>query len=50
MHGVGKAIAELIERVTCFGRVICSWCNKDMGPSKTDMDSHGICADCAKKM
>ena len=48
MRGFGKAIAEIIDAVTCYGRVICSWCGKDMGPAKTDMDSHGVCKDCAK--
>ena len=49
MQGFGKAIAEIVSAVVCYGRVICSWCGKDMGPSGTDMDSHGICAKCLDK-
>jgi hypothetical protein len=30
------------------GRLICSWCKLDLGPSSTDGDSHGICAACAE--
>jgi hypothetical protein len=30
------------------GRFICSWCGKDMGPSNTPEDSHGICEECKK--
>ncbi len=46
----GKAIAQLIGTIECAGRIICSWCGKDMGASGTDMDTHTICGDCAKKM
>ncbi len=28
-------------------RRICAWCKKDMGPSATERDSHGICESCA---
>ncbi len=32
------------------GRMICSWCGRDLGPSGTAQDSHGICADCDRKL
>jgi hypothetical protein len=47
MHGVGKAIAQIIDAVTCAGRVLCMYCKKDMGPAPTDMDSHSVCTSCA---
>lgn len=36
--------------ILSLGRIICSWCGKDMGPASTDMDTHGICSTCASKM
>jgi len=32
------------------GRVICAWCGKDMGPSPTPEDSHGICPECGRRL
>jgi len=32
------------------GRFICAWCGKDLGPSGTPEDSHGICPECAAKL
>lgn len=29
-----------------MSRVICSYCGKDLGPSPTPEDSHGICDTC----
>lgn len=33
-----------------FARVICAWCDKDLGPFSGPKDSHGICGPCAAKM
>lgn len=33
-----------------FGRVICAWCGRDLGPYSGDGDTHTICGDCLKKM
>jgi len=30
------------------GRVICSWCGKDMGEAETELDTHGCCLGCLK--
>jgi len=30
------------------GRVICAWCNKDMGEAETALDTHGCCLRCLK--
>ena len=35
--------------ITLFGRIICAWCDKDLGPYNGEGDTHGICADCLKK-
>ena len=32
------------------GRMICAWCGRDLGPSGTAQDSHGICAACDAKL
>jgi len=32
------------------GRFVCAWCGKDLGPSGTPEDSHGICPECAGKL
>ena len=32
------------------GRYICAWCGRDIGPSGTAEDSHGICAACERKL
>ena len=32
------------------GRMLCAWCGRDLGPRGTDADSHGICADCERKL
>jgi len=34
------------------GRIVCAWCEKDMGPTKfeSEKDTHGICEECAKKV
>jgi len=32
-----------------FGRIICSWCGRDLGPYDGEGDTHGICGDCLKK-
>ena len=32
------------------GRYICMKCGKDLGPSGTEEDSHGICPKCLRKM
>jgi len=30
-------------------RKICAWCGRDLGPSPTREDSHGICPGCERK-
>lgn len=30
-------------------RFICAWCGKDLGPTDTLENSHGICAECGKR-
>ena len=30
-------------------RKVCAWCKKDLGPSPTRENSHGICPKCAKE-
>lgn len=30
------------------GRVICSWCDGDMGEAETELDTHGCCLGCLK--
>ena len=32
------------------GRLVCAWCGRDLGPSNTPEDSHGICEKCRRKM
>ena len=32
------------------GRFICAWCGRDLGPSGTERDSHGICSECDRKL
>lgn len=32
------------------GRFVCAWCGRDLGPSGTREDSHGICAECERKL
>lgn len=32
------------------GRMICAWCGRVIGASGTDADSHGICAECERKL
>jgi predicted amidophosphoribosyltransferase len=32
------------------GRMICAWCGRDLGPSGARADSHGICAECERKL
>lgn len=32
------------------GHYICAWYGKDLGPSGTTEDSHGICPECLEKM
>lgn len=31
------------------GRILCAWCGRDLGPSGTDENSHGICNKCLRK-
>jgi hypothetical protein len=33
-----------------FGRIICAWCKRDLGPYSGEGDTHGICADCKQKI
>jgi hypothetical protein len=30
--------------------MLCAWCGRDLGPSGTAEDSHGICRECDKKL
>jgi hypothetical protein len=51
LAALGAAQQELQrqqEQCSCESgaRVVCAWCGKDLGPSDTDGDSHGICEDC----
>jgi len=32
------------------GRLICAWCGKDLGPSNTEENSHGICNLCREAL
>lgn len=32
------------------GRIICAWCGRDLGPSGTRDDSHGVCAACEARL
>lgn len=32
-----------------MGRFKCAWCERDLGPSGTAEDSHGICKGCEKE-
>ena len=32
-----------------FARMICAWCDADLGPSDTELDSHGICEPCRRR-
>jgi hypothetical protein len=35
--------------VVPHGRRVCSWCDRDMGPSQTADDTHGCCPECRDK-
>jgi len=30
-------------------RKVCAWCKRDMGPSPTRENSHGICKECERE-
>ena len=32
------------------GRMVCSWCGKDLGPSGTVDESNGICPKCFERV
>ena len=33
-----------------MGRFVCMSCGKDLGPSETEEDSHGVCVPCGAKL
>lgn len=47
-------VLAIVLALLLFGipfRIVCAWCQGDLGPSwGTSEDSHGICDDCAEDL
>jgi hypothetical protein len=44
-----QLVKECIQEILSEGRLICAWCNKDIGEFAGEGDSHGMCPVCYEK-